>query len=616
MDENTFGTYLEVFQSRQGKAQTEEDREMFSALEQACRIEDGDHGRKLNQAIAHNKAVLQAIPKTEWAHYYLGIGYLQQGNFQTALSHLEQARQLDPARITTFYYLAIAGKELNQIGKAKEALEKTLQLDRDFTVARQLLADLLYQEGAFNEAIPHYRAVLQLDHRNVTARCSLGQSLFNLEAYEQAVTELEPIAAQSQDGLLYLARSRARLGDFEAAIASFQQFIDTFGPHAGAFYYLGCAQANTGLAGQPNGYEQALAAFEQCLEVNPEYWQAHLQAGHIHLKLEHFPEARGSYLQAQAFQPQNPAVLSSLAKVACLTGNVEQAQKLLEQALHQSPDYTPAHLLLGVLYEQQKNTRQALEAYRQAGAHTRAGILYCQQGDYAQALDNLLKAQQAGDESDMLLSYLGFALAQNKQYQAALQTWKKLQANHPKDKDLALNIGCIYYLLGCEQAQAGRYAEAAQSWETYLNTHPDDEQARQNLVNVFARMGQVALQNQGSHNSQSRWAFQRAFELGGKNSIAEYYLALSELADQDYAGAAGRLRRLLAAAPEHTGYAYHLGLALLNQNRLDEAQPLLEQVLAKAGNGELAFKARAALAGLNARQEKWQAAADLLAELV
>lgn len=726
-DEDAVSVYLEYLQVQRGQA----DAVVVSVLEQACQIKEGDQGKTLSEAMHRNEMVIQAVPETEWASYYLGLGHLQLRKFEAAKAALERARQLNPRRAAThyylgqvllqtaqpeaaraafeeslrlepgqpeaafqlgqlllqpllagtinpdslagqerleavfrwlnhalslnkkkdgyfyylgrayllrrtypaaaealqqaiklnsqqpdyFYYLAIAQRELGQIGLAKEALTKVVALNKDYTAAHLLLADLHFGEGAFEPAASHYREVLRLERNHTAARLGLGRSLYELGDYRQALAELSQAPAQTQETLFYLARAQAKLGEFEAAINSWQRYINMFGPTAEALYYLGCAYANysttmTGFESR-SALEQALTTFTRCLELEPARWQAQLQLGHVHLKLGHLPEARQCYLQAQVFQFHNPAVLQGLAQVAYLNGDVAQAQATFEQILRYSPQCTPAQLALGVIYEQQGNITQARQFYQQAGAFGPLGILCCQQGDYPTARQYLLQAQAAGDESDALLNYLGFALAQEGQYQEARQVWSQLQARCPHAPDLSQNLSRLDYLIGHEHVKAGQYAEAAPAWERYLAAHPEDEGLRQDLAQVYFYQGQAALRAEAGSNGQVGEVLQRAAQLARDNSTYDYYLALADLAAESNEAAALRLRRLLQAEPDRLEYSYHLGLALLNQDQLEEAQALLQQVLGKAQEAELALKARAALAGLLMRQERWQEAADL-----
>lgn len=582
----------------------------------AVSLDNARGQERLNLALRWLKEAVSQDKKKDTYFYYLGRTHLLRQAYPEAAEALQRATALNKRQKEYFYYQAVAYKELKQIAKAKESLNKALSLDKDYAIAHHLLADLYFGERAFEEAALHYWEVLRLDNDNAPVRRCLGQSLYEMGDYRQAATELEPVAAQSQPALFYLARSQAKLGQFEAAIASLQQLVTTFGPDAEAYYYLGCAQANAGLAGSPYGYEQALIAFEQCLEVDPGYWPAHLQKGQVHLKLKRLAEARQAYLQAQAFQPQNPTVLYALGQVAYLSGDVAQAQTVFEQALKHAPDHAPARLGLGVVYEEQGDVARALQAYQQAGAHDLLGALYCKQGEYAGARDHLLKAQAEGNESDALLNYLGFALAQDHQYQEAWQAWSQLQARHPDDPRLELNMTRVHYQLGCEHARAGRYAEAAQAWEKYLETYPDDDQVREDLAEVFFRLGEVALRAKSGGNEKTKWAFQRALDLAGDNSAYEYYLALSELENQEYQASSDRLRRLAEAEPDRLEYSYHLGLALVHQSQLEEAREQLQRVVSEAAESELGLKARGLLAGLYMREERWQTAADLLGELV
>ncbi len=580
---------------------------------------DSSQQERINRALRWLKHAV-GLDQSKGAYfYYLGRAYLLCPTYQEAKAAFEKAINLSShPQKEYFYYSALAQKELNQISQAKDALNKALSIDKNYAEAHHLLADLYFNEQGFQQASHHYREVVQADSKNLTARRFWGRSLYELGDYRQAITELTPIADQFQDALFYVGRAQAKLHEFNTAANNLQKCVTIFGATADVQYYLGCAYANLGQTGRSEYFDKALTAFTQCLEKEPTYWKAHLQSGHVYLKRGQPVEAQRHYQQAQAAQPNNAVILHALGQAAFLSGDKAQAQATFEQAVQLIPDYTPAHLALGIIYEQQGQLPKALQAYQAADVHIALGALYCKQGSYSKAQEHLRQAQAAGDDSDVLLNHLGFALAQCNQYEQALEVWDKLKTRHPNDSDLSLNIVRLYYLLGYKRTKAGQYTEAAQAWERYLKTFPTDNQVRHNLAELYFRLGVAALctRNGANENHKAKQAFKRALDLVGNNNTYTYYLALCELDSQEYAACITRLRRLLKDEPDCLKYAYHLGLALLNQNQLPEAQTLLQGVLANAEDDELMLKAQWSLAGLHMRQQEWQKAADLFGATV
>lgn len=542
--------------------------------------------------------------------YYLGRVRLWQADFQAASQSLEQAVALNSRQKTYCYYLAMAYRPLGKLAKIKESLQKAIALDQGYGEAHHLLADVLFEERAFETAVSHYRQVLQITPANAQAQLNLGRGLYELEQYQQAQDVLTPIASKFQEGLFCLARSQAKLRQFDAAISTWQQYLTQFGNTAQALYYLGCAYANAGQNGRLYSFDQAVESFRHCIELSPAYWQAHLQLGHTYHHLKRLTEARHSYLQAQAFQPHNPEILCALGQIAYLEGDILQAQTAFQQAIHHTPHYSPAHLGLGMLHEQKGNIPHAIDAYKHASAYLPLGILCCKQEDYRQSQTYLQKAQIAGDTSDSLLYYLGFSLVQTQNYLQAWQVWSQLQTRHPQDSHLMLNMTRLSYLWGYEQAKTGEYAQAATAWETYLQTYPEDDQVRQDLAAVYFLQAQTTLQA-GTTNKETLKALHRAIELNGENNLYQYYIGLSQLVNREYPTAATIFQNVLQQQPDHLTCTYHLALSLVQQNQLEEAQKLLCQLPDLPENSELVLKKRAVLAGLYMRQQQWHLAADL-----
>lgn len=571
-------------------------------------LQSRDGGQRFDLALKWLRQATELDRTQEEAFYYLGRAELLQQAYTKAAQAFQQAVALDGRRKESFYHMALAQQAAGADSQAIAAVEKAIALDSNYAEAHSLLADLLFAERVFQRAVKHYRETLRLNRDNQSAHRYLGRCLYELGEYSQAIGELTGVAAHFPDALFYLARSQAKLRQFDAAIASLRQLARGSTPDADTFYYLGCAYANAGQAGRSGAFDAALAAFAECLQIAPGHWEAHVQMGHIYLQRDQVVEARQHYLQAQAIEPRSPAVLYAQGMLAWVDGNLPQAQALLQQSLRQAPDHAPSLLALGAIYEQQGDMGGALRSYRSAGALGSLGVLLCKQKEYAEAKQQLLQAKQTGDQRDAVLNALGFSQAMLKEYKDALRTWSELYERHPEDERLALNITRLHYVLGSEHARAGRYSEAADEWERCLTLYSEDDQLRGALAEIYFRKGRADLRSGGA--AAAKQALLRASELCGPKSGYEYYLALSELAAEEHEAAGERLRRLMDADSGHAGYTYHFGLTLLNQGQSEAARALFEQVAAGA-KGELARRARWAMAALDMRAGQWDAAAEM-----
>jgi len=198
---------------------------------------------------------------------------------------------------------------------------------------------------------------------------------------------------------------RRRSGDFERAIAEFEEAIARDPGFAAPHVALAGAFAGLGLWGfLPPGQALARAepAVRRALELDPEFAEAHLQLGFLRLLFvdggaeaaeRHFlrafelgvddalghawyamhlahtgqPEvARVEALRACELDPLNPMTRTAAAAVLIMLGDVDGAAGLLERALELDPDQPVAHLWLGVCASARGRHAEAITLLRRA----------------------------------------------------------------------------------------------------------------------------------------------------------------------------------------------------------------------------------------------------------
>jgi tetratricopeptide (TPR) repeat protein len=86
----------------------------------------------------------------------------------------------------------------------------------------------------------------------------------------------------------------------------------------------------------------ALNAFDQALERDPENALAWANRGTVLLNLERYEEAVQSYERSLALRADSPYVYCSLATVSNRTGQPEKALSFADNALQYDPNFAPA----------------------------------------------------------------------------------------------------------------------------------------------------------------------------------------------------------------------------------------------------------------------------------
>ena len=210
--------------------------------------------------------------------------------------------------------------------------------------------------------------------------------------------------------------------------------------------------------------QQALNAFQQAANIEPQSSTAHLSAAALLEKQGQSTQARAEYKQASALArsaDDKRTALIGLVNTALKTNSSDDAESALREYLKQNPTDSTAHLLLGrVLANQDKRDEAVAElnqatgvkdsqilrekaqllsdlkrydeaagAYKEiiqqnakdAGAHHQYGVVMMQQHRFQEALPELIAAVKLDPGLVAAYGDLAFVASETKQYPLTIQ---------------------------------------------------------------------------------------------------------------------------------------------------------------------------------------------------
>jgi len=259
-----------------------------------------------------------------------------------------------------------------------EYLEGAVREQPQDPLLRITLAESYLRAGSYVEALEQADQVLGLYPDNVSALLIAGICQVRLDRPEAA---LEPLLrfvelrkrgsmARSDTALqaayYYLGECYIRLGQPAEAIPLLEEALLINSVDADALYQLGLALDATG---QP---EPAVQTYRQAVRLVPDFSEAYEAMAHSYAALD---------------RPDHVAYAKGM--VAYCQKDYEVAAAKLEQATAALPDFAPAFVGLGLIYEAMERPEAALPAIERA--------LELDPGDYAalQALGRIEAALQA-----------------------------------------------------------------------------------------------------------------------------------------------------------------------------------------------------------------------------
>jgi len=167
-------------------------------------------------------------------------------------------------------------------------------------------------------------------------------------------------------------------------------------------------------------------------------------------------------------------------------GRTDEAIREYLLAIQINPDYDEAHYNLGVAYEKKGRIKDAVQelltairispAYGQA--HNNLGIIYGRTGRTDEAVREFLRAKQINPDAVNAYNNLGVMYARQGRIEEAIHEFRAAIRLNPDFAD-------AHYSLGITYRKLGRNDDAAREFQTTLRLNPDHQGARKNLESIM-----------------------------------------------------------------------------------------------------------------------------------
>jgi tetratricopeptide (TPR) repeat protein len=330
-------------------------------------------------------------------------------------------------------------------------------------------------------------------------------------------------------------------------------------------------------AGSQNMLKLAIEQYETIIKIEPDSVEDHLLLGRLYRLNNDLQKAESEFKTAVKLQPDSEEAVTMLAYLYNDEGDATRAT----QVLSSMPDTARSAKLysaLGYTYEQQKDYKKAIEAYRRAIELDRDNLDAIR--GLAQNLMNNGQTDAALEQYKIIAdanpedagTYLRIAEIYRKagKFDLALENLKKAESMVQDSIEVPYNIAAVY------QAQ-GRYDEAIQVLQGLLKKteKPDGNytQPEKNNRTVFLeRLGTIYRENRNDQAALD--TFRKMLPLGDDNPTGRHgtdrcWLPAGQVDAQRYPGRPRGLHRAGAneqplealdrggGRPEQGGTAFH-----------------------------------------------------------
>jgi tetratricopeptide (TPR) repeat protein len=363
----------------------------------------------------------------------------------------------------------------------------------DSSRAHNNRGNAFYHEGKNEEALKDFQTAVLLDPHNVDA----------LDNYANAINE----TGDSVEAIKY----------YDMAI----RLRPTFAP----------VHSNRGVAlGNLSRFSEAVDSFKRCLKIDPDFLDAHINIGVSYDALGEYDEAISHLNTALKLSPNHPKALNNLGHVASSQKKRQEAIAYFKQSIAADPKFALALLNLGVEYDFLNDFDEALKVFRAAIAIPNpkppvAAQCWSKIGyvlERQKQTDEALKAYRTALGIDRKLSWTANAISalleKSGRDEEALAFWKEMLQSQPKDYIANSHLGYLYFKkekyevsipylrsaiaaydnpdvhnkLATALACTGKKEEAVAELREYVRMLPEDMPEKEKII-AFDRLGQALL---------------------------------------------------------------------------------------------------------------------------
>ncbi|GEM_PF-5598635 len=452
--------------------------------------------------------------------------YFQAGEYSASIIEAKNALQKNPGDLEARLILA----------RAYLALYKGAEAEKEFYRVKQLggspdqwvvgLAKALFYQGKSQELLD--QLPLDPDYDDTTYAALAGWrayaylSLNQPDAAEKAIQAGEARQAEEPELLLGKARLLLAQQKRDQAKALLEGLTKRNAGLAEAHAMLGS------IARAEKDDEAARRHYLQALEAEPDNLSAHVGLASLNIAEKRFDEAEKHIDRVLKLVPGHIYATYLSALVDLERGRQEEAERKVDFVLQNTPDYKPAIFAKGMLL---LNARK----YEQADRYL---ALYLQSHP-----DNWLVAE-----------WLAFAKLRIGEPEEALEVLEK----YGNDKR-----SNYYVLRGSAQMALKQFEASSESFEKALEMAPGSRIAERELALARLNLGDLSR-------------LERLFE---ENAEMGELLFIAKMRERHHAEAARIAQKLISRERDNPVYHNMLGLALLAQQKLDEAERAFQAAL-------------------------------------
>ena len=432
-----------------------------------------------------------------------------------------------------------------------------------------------------------------------------------IEEYRQAI-EADPSSEFLTAGLAELYVKTGRIRD---AVLEAQDIIKRDPKNLEAHKLLGRIYLRSlgdmpGGNGTDNVLKLAIEQYEEIVKLEPDNVDDHLLLGRLYRLGSEMQKAEAELKTAVKLDPGSEEAVTTLAMLYTDEGDTSHALQVLSSV----PDAARSAKLyaaLGAAYEQRKDYKSAIDAFRHAIVLDRDNLdairglaeNLMNDGQFDAALEQYKVIVDSNQEDAQ--SYVRMAEIYRRQgkYDLALESLKKADTLVPDSAEVAYNMAAVY------QGQ-GRYDDAIKLLQDLLKKNDTSQADRTNRAIFLERLGMIYREQE--NYTAAVETFRKLLPLGDENARQGYQEIIDTYREaKQWPQATAAAKEAVQKMPEDRDLRMVLDAQLADTGEVDSAVADIHKML-KGGPEDREVYVRLAI--VDTRAKRWSDAEKDLAK--
>ncbi|HMK23916.1 MAG TPA: tetratricopeptide repeat protein, partial [Terriglobales bacterium] len=395
---------------------------------------------RLDDARKLNAEILKASANDNDAMIFRGQIAMRDGHLDDAVNSLQSALKADPSNAVAHYQLGLAFDQQGNLSRAESEWREAVRLKPDMTDAQRALAAVSIRKSDWDSLNLFATQIINAQPGAPDGYALRGIAAANQKQFskaEQDINKAIEVAPNSAIGYINLGSLRLLQKQYAEAVKAYQKGLDVDPSSTEALSGL----MNTYLA-QKQIDKAVDAAQAQIAKVPNSSTFYDLLGTALYNYKKDYKGAEAALRKAAELDKKNSDALIKLGQALNAQGSTDQAIATFQQSLKDNPNEISFYILLGELYEGQKNWQSAKGMYEKAlqlqpenpiASNNLAYVMLQTGGNIDVAISLAQTARRLMPDSPNAADTLGWAYYQKGLYPTAIDLFKEALKKMPND---------------------------------------------------------------------------------------------------------------------------------------------------------------------------------------